>query len=635
MEPLPKSPQLPAITPQRTPPFTVSAPPRPSPEVVDIVRCNHNKVLSTFTRKLLGCVVCFKPKDTEMETKIKPEYKKDKVVAVTSFSGHWNNDVGDCFMINIYGPQESTAKSSFWNRLVESGKFILFGEFNTVLHEYESKKANFGHSPFKLYNSWLSRDGFDDIVKSTWDSMETGNGSNKISSYVKLRNLKNAIKKWQVDVRKNDRSQKSANLFDIHDIEKKIDDGSASISDREKRIKLLQDIDKNENLEALDLIQKARIKWDIEGDKIFKFFHGIINIKRRTQAIADEVKNAVWECGSNKAPGPDGFSFTAPCAMSNAVNSGLIRGIKLSSSGIVLSHLIYADDVIITTDWNPHDIDNIIRVLPVFHLTSGLKINIHKSNIFSIRVTNDEISSMASRTGCAAGCFSFTYLGLSIDANINLTFSWQILIDCFQKRLSSWKANLLSIAFALDSFGVVLKILGIWRRYDIGTRNTAYLNDLLLEISQIDISVDEDTCTWVLSNDGTFSVKSARHRLPHRLNLSSRGLDIPTISCSSCNGNVESADHIFFECDLVKEIWCLVRKWCDISIPTFALYDTWNSWFSTWQVTKAQSRRLYVIFAAFFWWIWGYLNSVTFSSDSIKKGDLFDNIRASSFLLDL
>nr|GEU89797.1 hypothetical protein [Tanacetum cinerariifolium] len=133
-----------------------------------------------------------------------------------------------------------------------------------------------------------------------------------------------------------------------------------------------------------------------------------------------------------------------------------------------------------------------------------------------------------------------------------------------------------------------------WSRSNIGTRNTAYLNDLLLGISQIDISVDEDTCTWVLSNDVTFSVISARRlidskllpsiptstvwdkflprkvniflwrlsldRLPHRLNLSSRGLDIPTISCSSCNGNVETADHVFFEYDLVKEIWCLVRK---------------------------------------------------------------------------
>nr|GEY64202.1 RNA-directed DNA polymerase, eukaryota, reverse transcriptase zinc-binding domain protein [Tanacetum cinerariifolium] len=444
---------------------------------------------------------------------------------------------------------------------------------------------------------------------------------------------------------------------------------------------------------------------------------------------------------------------------------------------------------------------------------------------------------------CAAGCFPFTYLGLPIGANMNLTFSWQILIDRFQKRLSSWKANLLSIGGRLTLIKADLGSLGIyylsifkaletilnsmeslrsrffwggsqdsrnmawvkwsqvlssfkkgglqigslkafnlallqkwrwrllsspnnmwvniikalhgqegglnnqdcsfngtwsriigtsnflhskgiiplnsfcfkvgcdtrvrfwkdiwigdsslhtrynrlyrldkdkdwliidrivngqwqwnWSRSDIGTRNTAYLNDLLLEISQIDISVDEDTCTWVLSNDDTFSVKSARRlidskllpsiptptvwdkflprkvniflwrlsldRLPHRLNLSSRGLDIPTISCSSCNGNVESADHVFFECDLVKESWCLVRKWCDISIPMFASYDTWNSWFFTWQATKAKSRRLYIIFAALFWWIWRYRNSVTFTSDSIKKGDLFDNIRTSSF----
>nr|GEY06819.1 NB-ARC domains-containing protein [Tanacetum cinerariifolium] len=131
------------------------------------------------------------------------------------------------------------------------------------------------------------------------------------------------------------------------------------------------------------------------------------------------------------------------CAMSNAVNSGLICGIKLGSSGIVLSHLFYADDVIITTDWNPHDIDNIIRVLHVFHLASGHKINIHKSNIFCIGVSNDEILSMASRTGCAAGCFPFTYLGLPIGANMNLTSSWQILIDRFQKSLKAFNLALL------------------------------------------------------------------------------------------------------------------------------------------------------------------------------------------------
>ncbi|GKD19833.1 RNA-directed DNA polymerase, eukaryota, partial [Tanacetum coccineum] len=115
----------------------------------------------------------------------------------------------------------------------------------------------------------------------------------------------------------------------------------------------------------------------------------------------------------------------------------------------------------------------------------------------------------------------------------------------------------------------------------------AYLRELLVEISHVDLNSEDDTCIWSMVDDGVFSVRSICHvinfkllpsmlsattwektlprkvniflwrmsldRLPHRLNLSARGIDIPTISCPSCNGNVEYVDHIFFECDLVKE----------------------------------------------------------------------------------
>nr|GEU90857.1 protein-tyrosine sulfotransferase-like [Tanacetum cinerariifolium] len=78
-----------------------------------------------------------------------------------------------------------------------------------------------------------------------------------------------------------------------------------------------------------------------------------------------------------------------------------------------------------------------------------------------------------------------------------------------------------------------------WFRSDIGTRNMAYLNDLLLEISQIDISVDEETCTWVLSNDGTFSVKSARRLIDSKL-LSS--ISTPTVWDKFLPRKVSSVD---------------------------------------------------------------------------------------------
>ncbi|GJZ70972.1 RNA-directed DNA polymerase, eukaryota, reverse transcriptase zinc-binding domain protein, partial [Tanacetum coccineum] len=50
-------------------------------------------------------------------------------------------------------------------------------------------------------------------------------------------------------------------------------------------------------------------------------------------------------------------------ALSNAVQSGLIHGVKFGSPRITLSHLFYADDVMITTEWSSHDMDNIIHLL--------------------------------------------------------------------------------------------------------------------------------------------------------------------------------------------------------------------------------------------------------------------------------
>ncbi|GKB89405.1 putative RNA-directed DNA polymerase, eukaryota, reverse transcriptase zinc-binding domain protein [Tanacetum coccineum] len=89
-------------------------------------------------------------------------------------------------------------------------------------------------------------------------------------------------------------------------------------------------------------------------------------------------------------------------ALSTAVSSGLIRGVKFGSPELTISHLFYADDMIITTKWNANELDNYIRVLQVFYLASSLKINIHKSNVYGIGVLDVDVSSMASNSGCVS-----------------------------------------------------------------------------------------------------------------------------------------------------------------------------------------------------------------------------------------
>ncbi|GKE42501.1 putative RNA-directed DNA polymerase, eukaryota, reverse transcriptase zinc-binding domain protein [Tanacetum coccineum] len=149
-------------------------------------------------------------------------------------------------------------------------------------------------------------------------------------------------------------------------------------------------------------------------------------------------------------------------ALYTAVSSGLIRGVKLGSPEVTISHLFYVDDMIITTEWNANDLDNIIHVLQVFYLASGLKINIKKSNVYGIGVLDVDVSSMSSNSGYASGSFPFTYLGLPIGSNMSLTSSWQVLLDRFQSKLSLWKANLLSIGGRHTLIKVVLGSLGIY-----------------------------------------------------------------------------------------------------------------------------------------------------------------------------
>ncbi|GJZ29854.1 RNA-directed DNA polymerase, eukaryota, reverse transcriptase zinc-binding domain protein [Tanacetum coccineum] len=47
----------------------------------------------------------------------------------------------------------------------------IWSDHNPILLHVD--KIDFGPSPFKLYNSWLLRDGFDDLIKFEWDLLDS------------------------------------------------------------------------------------------------------------------------------------------------------------------------------------------------------------------------------------------------------------------------------------------------------------------------------------------------------------------------------------------------------------------------------------------------------------------------------
>nr|GEU29659.1 RNA-directed DNA polymerase, eukaryota [Tanacetum cinerariifolium] len=257
--------------------------------------------------------------------------------------GVWSQSGKDVLLIAVYAPHDFKEKLLFAG-LVEVS---LGGCSFTWCHKLETKIRKLDRFLLSetLFNSCpnisalsLESDleGFGNMVEAVWKEYPNVEQNAMINMMGKLKHLKKKIQEW-------------------------------NIKDKQRRS---MDKDKYKvDLEALDtIIDQAKVKWSIEGDKNTSFFHGVINKKRDLLNILgimvdgswvdepsmvkreffnhfrnrfdkldgiraithmeysrrisldkrselegevsnDEIKRAVWDCGTDKAPGPDGFTF--------------------------------------------------------------------------------------------------------------------------------------------------------------------------------------------------------------------------------------------------------------------------------------------------------------------------------------
>lgn len=97
-----------------------------------------------------------------------------------------------------------------------------------------------------------------------------------------------------------------------------------------------------------------------------------------------------------------------------------------------MSHLFYVYDVIFLGEWKRSNIVNIVQVLHCFYMIYGLKINLHKSNLYEVCVLVEEVDDFAYVMGCRVDKLTFTYMGLSVGQNMTRVVGWKV-IDRFQK----------------------------------------------------------------------------------------------------------------------------------------------------------------------------------------------------------
>ncbi|XP_071687780.1 uncharacterized protein [Rutidosis leptorrhynchoides] len=171
-----------------------------------------------------------------------------------------------------------------------------------------TNKVDFGPTPFKCFNSWYGYPDFDPLVRNALIEADTGH-LNMYHDRMKLVKLKK--KDWVKTKRTLDRERKQVVMTRINEVEVNIENNQATEDERSERINLLQELLNLQKIEDSDVVQKSRVKWDAEDPG----FHPSITLNAEDNSALersvteDEVRDVVWECGSNKAPGPDGFSF--------------------------------------------------------------------------------------------------------------------------------------------------------------------------------------------------------------------------------------------------------------------------------------------------------------------------------------
>ncbi|VFQ71821.1 unnamed protein product [Cuscuta campestris] len=145
--------------------------------------------------------------------------------------------------------------------------------------------------------------------------------------------------------------------------------------------------------------------------------------------------------------------------LNKLMNHGVIGRYNCGNNSIPISHLSYADDIIIFCNSSCRSLVNLKFFLKTYQECSGQNINKQKSSFFVGKFQN---SRKIAELDMQHKKLPFTYLGISIDKGIARTQHCNQLITAFDRKLGSWQFKQLDQAGRLILINHVLNTLPIF-----------------------------------------------------------------------------------------------------------------------------------------------------------------------------
>ncbi|XP_076944140.1 uncharacterized protein LOC143614650 [Bidens hawaiensis] len=256
----------------------------------------------------------------------------------TNFDAACAKDFND--FINEAGLKEFNMKDKLPNACLRALPRNLSDHSPLVLSLIDT---NFGPKPFRWFNSWLDKEGCDDLVAKVLEDCVFSGPSDMV--------LLKKLKKWIKDTKVKEGEELAKLKAEREEYELLMEEREPEEDEVWVCVECRKGIEEVELLKSKDIKQKSRVKWANFGDDNTAYFHSVVNGRKARNSIPglevegeehfrekislrlclecegiksiidmvkdglvasfsrEEIKAAVFECGSNKAPGPDGFNF--------------------------------------------------------------------------------------------------------------------------------------------------------------------------------------------------------------------------------------------------------------------------------------------------------------------------------------
>jgi len=133
------------------------------------------------------------------------------------------------------------------------------------------------------------------------------------------------------------------------------------------------------------------------------------------------------------------------CMLSKRLEEGVVKGIKVGSNELEISHVQFADNTIHFLQEDEENLKNVISLLQVFEVVFGLKINRRTCGVVRINLEDREEVRLARLVRCDVLSWPFTYLGMPLGGNPRSVSFWEPVVKKISKRLESLKGSYFSL----------------------------------------------------------------------------------------------------------------------------------------------------------------------------------------------